>query len=57
MTSHILLIGYPKDGSAPRVTIVTGPAQPAFNAALATGKYLSVALAKAHEFQSQEAQA
>ncbi len=45
MTSHILLIGYPKDGSEPRSKIITGPAQPEFDAAVATGKYRRVALA------------
>ena len=58
MKSHILLIGYPKDGSAPRVAIVTGPAEPQFRAAVESGKYSRVALADVvREYQAWEAQA
>ncbi len=56
MKSHILLIGYPKDGSEPRLKIITGPAEPQFRAAGESGKYRSVALVSGHEYQAWEAQ-
>ena len=52
MKSHIILIGWPKDGSEPRLKIIIGPAEPQFRAAVESGKYARVALVSGHEYQA-----